>query len=84
MTLISCARLLRIWNVTQSRKLLRMASRPAQGNNSIPARKPRPSYVKDGAPRVVSVGTLSRPKPAGASFKGSRLVADATPKVVQS
>ncbi len=61
-----------------------MASRPAQGNNSTPAKRPGPAYVQDPAPRVVSIGSVSRPKPAGAAFKGSRLVADATPKIVQA
>lgn len=60
-------------------------SRPAQGNNSNkPFNRPRPAYVKDAAPRVVSTGSKSNPKSATAGgFKGTRLVADATPKVVQ-
>lgn len=62
-----------------------MATRPAQGNNSYrPLHTARPAYVKDPAPRIVSTGTLSHPKSATAGgFRGTRLVADATPKVVQ-
>ena len=58
-------------------------SRPAQGNNSNkPHNRPRPAYRSDAAPVVVGRGTLSRPKSAGARFKGTRLAPDATPKIV--
>lgn len=62
-----------------------MPARPAQGDNSRPAKRPGPAYVQDPGPTVVSSGSLSRPKsPTSGGFKGARLVADATPRVVQS
>lgn len=59
-----------------------MASRPAQGNNSSAGLKwPSPAYRMDPAPKVVGSGSISRPKKLP-SFRGGRLVTDATPKVV--
>ena len=59
-----------------------MASRPAQGNNSIaPLNRPRPAYKSDSAPRVVSRGSVSKPTPLP-SWKLGRNVADVTPTKV--
>lgn len=57
-------------------------SRPSQGDNSRPKRPGRPAYRADAAPRTVSQGTLSRPH-ARPAWNVGRLVADATPTVVQ-
>lgn len=57
-------------------------SRPAQGNNSKPRKPARPAYRSDAAPVVVSSGSVSRPKSVTGRFRGTRLVADATPRVV--
>ena len=59
-----------------------MASRPAQGNNSLaPLNRPRPAYASDSAPKVTGRGTVSNPaKPPRPAYK--RDVADATPTVV--
>jgi hypothetical protein len=39
----------------------------------------RARYKLDPAPRRVTQGSVSKPKSKGAAFRGSRLVADATP-----
>lgn len=57
-------------------------SRPAQGVNRYPAKKPRPAYVADPAPKIVSMGTVSNPKKPPAWRPGT-LAADRTPKIVQ-
>lgn len=59
-------------------------SRPAQGANSLnPRPRPRAAYRPDAAPRVVSTGSVSKPKHVPNQFSGRTLVADATPKIVQ-
>jgi hypothetical protein len=62
-----------------------MASRPAQGNNSIaPLKRPGPAYRPDAAPKISGRGSLSKPaKPPRASYgsPGSD-VPNATPKIV--
>ena len=61
-------------------------SRPAQGQNSIgyggpAARRPKPAYRADAAPKVVSVGSQQYPKPNRWGTP-STLVADAAPRIV--
>ena len=57
-------------------------SRPAQGNNSGPLRRPRPAYAPDnGTPKLVSQGSVSRPKPKPHG-KPKTLTQDATPRIV--
>lgn len=60
-------------------------ARPAQGNNSKPGRAPRPAYVADTAPQVVSQGSVSKPRDtrwSAATLKTRP--ADRTPRIVKN
>lgn len=59
-----------------------MATRPAQGQNSIAKRPARPAYVASPAPKVVGRGSLSRPIPLG-KWSPSTQPKDAPGKIVQ-
>jgi hypothetical protein len=58
-------------------------SRPAQGVNRNPRKPPRAAYVPEPAPKVVSQGTVSKPKKP-AAWRPGTLPKNATPKIVQA
>jgi hypothetical protein len=59
-----------------------MASRPSQGDNSAARKPPRAAYKSDSTPKVVSLGSLSKPAKR-AQWRPGLMAPDATPKVVQ-